>query len=242
MVKNTKGGSHHKKMARKFVNADRASVKTRLANPKEPCEMYANVITMFGQNCLVKCNDGIERICIIRNKFKGRNKGSNSIVAGSKILVGLRDWEVLSEGKKPKCDLLEVYDKKQHKDLMDDENCNWQTLLSDIEKRQSHINDAFEFDENAEEYNEIMEQLNNENTVMVSVSNTNDIGNNQNQNESDYLENVSESVSGSETDSETDSETEQNVDKYDKIKHNPHYKGKHNKPVRQRKIYDIDDI
>jgi hypothetical protein len=33
-------------------------IRTRLANPNEPCEMYAKVIKMFGQGiCEVLCND-----------------------------------------------------------------------------------------------------------------------------------------------------------------------------------------
>jgi len=75
MVRNLKGGNRHKKMARKNLNEDNTKTKTRLADPKEPCEMYATVTRMFGQgNCQVLCNDGKTRICVIRNKFKGRNK------------------------------------------------------------------------------------------------------------------------------------------------------------------------
>lgn len=169
MVKNVKGGSSHKKMARRLVNQAKASSKTRLADPKEPCEMYANVLKMYGQNCDVMCNDGIERLCVIRKKFKGRNKRNNTITIGTKVLVGLRDWEGDRDGKKPHCDLMEVYDKKQHKDLMNDEHCNWDKLLSEYDRPKKDDNEAFDFDENAEEYNEIMEQLHSENTKMLTV-------------------------------------------------------------------------
>ena len=46
---------------------------------------------------------------IIRRKFRGRNKRDNNVSVGTIVLVGLRDWEVLSVKKKPKVDLLEVY-------------------------------------------------------------------------------------------------------------------------------------
>jgi|AntRauMFilla1563_2_1112583.scaffolds.fasta_scaffold05374_2 translation initiation factor IF-1 len=168
MVKNIKGGSGHKKMASKFVNAEKATFKTRLANRKEPCEMYASVLKMYGQNCDVICNDGKQRVCFIRNKFKGRNKRGNVISVGTKLLVGLRDWETLTEKKKEKCDLLEVYDKKQHKDLINDRRCNWDTLLSEFDRPKLNNDDAFDFDENADEYNDLMEQIKNENTTVLT--------------------------------------------------------------------------
>jgi translation initiation factor IF-1 len=173
MVKNTKGGSGNKKMARRLVNQAKASSKTRLANPKEPCEMYANVLKMYGQNCDVMCNDGIERICMIRKKFKGRNKRNNTIEAGTKVLVGLRDWEGTREGKKPHCDLMEVYDKKQHKDLMNDEHCNWDILLAEHDRPKKDSDEGFDFADNAEEYNEIMDQIQSESTKLLAVKNEN---------------------------------------------------------------------
>ncbi len=113
MVKNTKGGSKHKKMARKLLKEDESERRTRYANESEKNEMYAIVTKMYGNGmCGVRCNDGKERLCIIRNKFRGRNKKSNMISLDSVLLVGIRDWEVVdnvSSKKKNKCDLLEVY-------------------------------------------------------------------------------------------------------------------------------------
>ena len=57
----------------------------------------------------VKGLDGKDRICTIRQKFRGRSKRDNTITVASWVLVGARDWETTKEGKKPKCDLLEVY-------------------------------------------------------------------------------------------------------------------------------------
>jgi initiation factor 1A len=145
MVKNTKGGSKHKKMARKNINAEAVKEKTRLANPKEPCEMYANVTKMYGQgNCEVMCNDGVQRICVIRKKFKGRNKSRNMISVDTKVLVGIRDWEVLREGKRQKCDLLEVYHRDQYDDIKYDPKSNWNVLVSKEEREDTGM-DLFEF-------------------------------------------------------------------------------------------------
>lgn len=108
MVKNKKGGSGHKKMARKHVDQEdenRKYIRTR--DPEENCEMYAVVTKMYGHgNVEVYCQDGTSRLCVIRKKFRGRFKSSNRVSSGSIILVGLRDWESCA---KEKCDLLEVY-------------------------------------------------------------------------------------------------------------------------------------
>lgn len=129
MVRNIKGGSKHKKLARKNVEDTTVVQKARLANPDEPCEIYARVIKHYGNGMTeVICNDGIQRICIIRNKFRGRNKRNNVVNEQSIVLVGLRDWEVVASDKKQKCDLLEVYTTLQHSDIKKDEKSNWRYL------------------------------------------------------------------------------------------------------------------
>jgi initiation factor 1A len=104
MVKNTKGGNKSKKIGRKFINApiDRT---LRLAVEKE--EIYAVVTKLLG-NGMFYANDpdGNERLCIMRNKFRGRGKRDNTLKLGCWVLIGERDFEVT---QKPKCDLLEVY-------------------------------------------------------------------------------------------------------------------------------------
>ena len=62
-----------------------------------------------GANCEVICEDGHKRLCIIRNKFRGRGKRDNFIGPGVWVLVGLREWEARTGDKQEKCDLLCVY-------------------------------------------------------------------------------------------------------------------------------------
>ena len=161
MVRNTTGGSRHKKQARKNVNAQQVKHKTRLKDPKEPCEMYGIITKNFGQgNCEVRCNDGTERLCIIRNKFKGRNKRGNRVDVGIRVLVGLRDWEIRAKDKKEKCDLLEVYDNRELDDLKKDPNFNEKLLKSEQESYGDIGGDAmFEFNyaKQCDDSNEITE-------------------------------------------------------------------------------------
>lgn len=122
MVKNKKGGSSHKKMARKFVNNNSGPRKLRKAKIKEG-EIYAKVLQMYGNGmCSVICGDKVERLCIIRRRFKGRNKRDNMVALNSVLLVGKREWELISDKKKPKVDLLYVYNQSDIKELKKDEN------------------------------------------------------------------------------------------------------------------------
>jgi len=153
MVKNTKGGSQHKKFARKSQDDnERARQKTRLANPNEPCEMYGNITKLFGHGmCEVKCNDGMKRMCMIRKKFTGKNKQQNAINLDTKVLVGIRDWEIVKSDKLQKCDLLEVYERYQVNDIKNDPKTNWHNLMGESDKivHQNNNNsenlDSFEF-------------------------------------------------------------------------------------------------
>ncbi len=115
MVKNKTGGNRHKKQARKNLNVP-VSTKLRLA--KEEGEIYAKVTKTFGGGMAeVICSDGVTRLLIIRRKFKGRNKRDNSIAIEIMVLVGKRLWEVVSDNKKQKVDLLYVYSHSQVEEL-----------------------------------------------------------------------------------------------------------------------------
>ena len=126
MVRNRFGGSKHKKLARKNETpAQSHIIKTRLKDPNELCEIYAIITKMYGQgNCEALCNDGVKRLCVIRKKFRARNRRNNQVSIGTHVLVGLRDWEVLSKDKRQKCDLLEVYNPRQISDLKRDPQFN----------------------------------------------------------------------------------------------------------------------
>ena len=94
MVKNF-GGKHGKKIARKNAHSNSEMTinkKLRFVNGDE--EIYGLVTKCLGNSqFLIICNDRVERLCILRNKFTGRNKQSNMISIGSWVIVGLRNWE-----------------------------------------------------------------------------------------------------------------------------------------------------
>lgn len=116
MVKNKKGGRSHKKMSSKDSKASERSSKLIL--PREEGEIIATVIQQYGHGHVnVMCNDGVERLCVIRKKFRGRHKRDNQIVLNSLIMIGIRSYEVVAVGKKQKCDLLYVYSNEQKKQL-----------------------------------------------------------------------------------------------------------------------------
>jgi initiation factor 1A len=115
MVKNA-GGNKAKKMGRKFISTSNLPQKTRFAY--EEGEIYAVCNKIFGGGmCDVLCIDGSYRLCIIRNKFRGRGKRDNTIQPGKWLLVGAREFESKVEGKKEKCDLLEVYNENDQEKL-----------------------------------------------------------------------------------------------------------------------------
>ena len=100
------GGNKSKRQGRKHINTPQ---QRNVRYIKEEGEVYAVVTKLLGgSNCEVMCMDGNVRLCIIRNKFRGRDKRDNTIGPNVWVLVGIRDWEARA-GKPQKCDLLEVY-------------------------------------------------------------------------------------------------------------------------------------
>jgi initiation factor 1A len=90
MTKNVFGGSKHKSLARK--NGVKENAKTRLS--ENEYELYAQVIKLLGNGmCHVLCQDDKTRLCIIRGKFRGKNKRDNILTNVKWILVGLREYE-----------------------------------------------------------------------------------------------------------------------------------------------------
>jgi translation initiation factor 1A len=128
MVKNTHGGSGHKKFARKFSAAPR---NNRLRLSEDEGEIYAIVTKMLGNgmfHCF--CIDGVARLGHIRGKFAGRGKRDNMVETGKWVLIGLREWDISKKAseslsaKLQKCDLLEVYSDS-------DKNCLRETVSED---------------------------------------------------------------------------------------------------------------
>jgi len=109
MVRNKGGGNRNRRSARKSYHVP---VSTAFRKAVIDGEMYARVTKMFGGGMAdILCNDGVKRLLIIRRNFRGKNKRDNFVALGSIILVGIRLWEVVCVGKKPKADLLYIYSK-----------------------------------------------------------------------------------------------------------------------------------
>ena len=107
MVKNTKGGNKGKRGARRHFNQTDKSNKIRLKQDDD--EHYAKIIRMHGNAAEILCDDGVTRLLIWRQKFRGRNKRDNTIAVNGVVLTGIRNWEIVAKEKKPKADLLFVY-------------------------------------------------------------------------------------------------------------------------------------
>jgi translation initiation factor IF-1 len=143
MVKNTTGGSKHKGMARKLVNAP-VSNKIRFSEDEDEC--YAKVVKMLGNgmchvNLLHKDVMHNNVVCHIRGKFRSRNKKANFVATGGTILVGLRSWT----SKIDACDLLCVYNDNQLSSLNLPSSFNNDT---DTDTDNRHHHDDISFDNN----------------------------------------------------------------------------------------------
>lgn len=138
MVKNT-GGNKCKRGAQKHTSGAHSRQLVE-KNPAETCELYAAVVKLYGgSNCEVVCEDGITRMCIIRNKFRGRGKRDNFLMPGIWVLVGIRDWEVKHNGKQPNCDLLYVYSEEDKHKLKANASGNWTALMLSTPDGQHHM-------------------------------------------------------------------------------------------------------
>lgn len=142
MVKNTHGGSGHKKFGRKHTSGGKSN-KLRLS--EDEGEIYAIVTKMLGNGMFhCHCIDNTIRLGHIRGKFSGRGKRDNMVEGGKWVLIGLREWDVpseksssLSKGKEKmqQCDLLEVYADSDKQRLRETVSENWSTLDSnDVSK------------------------------------------------------------------------------------------------------------
>ena len=148
MVKNTIGGSSHKKFGRKFTTGNKNN-KLRLS--EDEGEIYSIVTKMLG-NGMFHCFgiDEKQRLGHIRGKFRGRGKRDNTLVNGSWILVGLREWDLekKDETKMQNCDLLEVYQDRDRNELKTTvKNVKWRLFT----KNEDDMNENNEDDDSDDE-------------------------------------------------------------------------------------------
>ena len=176
MPKNTKGGSGHKRQARKHTSGGYQNNRTRFS--ADPLEMYAVCTKLYGQGHIeVMCHDGVSRMCVIRKKFKGRGKRDNAVTMGTWLLVGKREFEVRAAGKKEKCDLLEVYRDNDKNTLQQHQSeINWNVLKAQApEGTEADDEDTFQFvDERTMKYTDMLENDALQNTKIDNVTIDND--------------------------------------------------------------------
>ena len=146
MVKNTTGGSKHKGMARKLVNAP-ISNKIRFSEDDDEC--YARVVKMLGNgmchvNLLHKDIICENVVCHIRGKFRSRNKKNNLVSVGSVLLVGIRSWT----SKINDCDLLYIYNDNQVSSLHLPSSLNSNSILSNYGENDNNHPDNIIFNDN----------------------------------------------------------------------------------------------
>ena len=170
MVRNTKGGTGTKALARKHQN-DSGSGKIRL--PECDLEIIAYVAKMYGNGmCEIISNDNTKLIGHIRNKFRGRQKRHNTISPNSVVLVGLREWETTHKN----CDILYIYDDSHIKLISDMPSLNISNIINNIQSTDFSL------------YNN-----NNNNNYNNSISFTSDFNrpndDNNNNNNNNYFDN-----------------------------------------------------
>lgn len=164
MVKNQKGGNKSKKMGRKFINAP---VDRRVRLIEEEGELYAIVLKLLGNGMFyARDTSNIERLCVMRNKFRGRGKRDNTVAIGTWVLIGEREFETTSI--KPKCDLLEVYNDNEKNKLKNSGNPIFKNLKMDEfgtpSEETKHCEDI-EFgtqNDDTEKYLALIEEANND--------------------------------------------------------------------------------
>ena len=127
----------------------------------EEQELYAVCLKIFGGGmCSVKCEDGTTRTCVMRSKFRGRDKRNNLLACGIWLLVGIRDWEGSAHGKEAKCDLLEVYSQSERDTLIQNSDRDL-TALTGVADRTS--NSDFDFvDAQTQRYRDMIDDIESE--------------------------------------------------------------------------------
>jgi translation initiation factor IF-1 len=138
MVRNTNGGNKSKGVARKHLVGAKEPRALRLASCS--LEKYGAVSRVLGNGMFYVATDEHPQLLgRIRNKFKGRSKRDNMISLGAVVLIGLRDWE---HPNYKECDLLEVYDANEIRQLMKIPSIDFSELQKHIDLNSSATNDA----------------------------------------------------------------------------------------------------
>lgn len=90
MVRNTTGGSSHKRFARK----NQSSGKATTWDKSDPLLLEVSVVKPLG-DCRFQVQTKERKIllCHVSSRFSGRFKHSNLVIASSLLLVSLRDYE-----------------------------------------------------------------------------------------------------------------------------------------------------
>lgn len=147
MVKNTKGGSNHKKQARKYTSGNTLSQSSKIRFACDKTEQYALCTKVLG-NCKfeVLSQSGETMLCHLPRKFSGRNKRDNTVILGTYLLVGKREYESLKAGSRENCDLLEVYSENEVRKLeqSDPQSC-WKLFKANLPNKEyeDEENDIF---------------------------------------------------------------------------------------------------
>lgn len=175
MVKNIAGGCNGKKVARKHTTKS----KNELRLSKSSDEKYAIVKKLLGNTCDVICDDGVNRRCIIRGKFTGRNKRDNMLDGGTFILVGMREWvdEGLGSSSRTNedknvryCDLLEVYNSME-RDILRRTHNIFSSLKDESGNKYDDIDNNVTFvDENTIKYQGMIKKMEGKKAVKGSGS------------------------------------------------------------------------
>jgi len=147
MVKNLKGGTGHKKLARKNENR---SHNNKLRVPEDELEIFGCVTKMFGNGmCQIITNKNITLMGHIRGNFRGKQKRHNNISTNCVVLIGLREWETTPKN----CDILTIYTDSDIEQIKNIPKINIEFLLS-LRIGASNYKDEndFDFTDKIEEY------------------------------------------------------------------------------------------
>ena len=169
MVRNLKGGSGTKALARKHQNN---SNDGNIRLPSCPAEQFAFISKMFGHGmCEAFIDNNSKLTAHIRNKFRGRQKRQNTVSPNSIVLVGLREWETSPSN----CDILFIYDDNHLHTISKLPNPP-HNLLKRINNFDNSSNSNFGFNNDIEFNND------NEFNLLIDNNNSNNYNNNYNNN------------------------------------------------------------